>query len=480
MSRNKKNLKGYQDDGFVVEDTSEIEIFVQSDDSAANSNRSTSRGSHSSGSSVATALQDEDFFVADHRLEAPPSSTARRLFLDDEAPVAKERRKETPAASPNPPTPQKKSKVKVHRHDVAVLRTPSPLPKKKKTATYHEKNISELCTARQDRNAFEAENVDLRAQLQHSEYNNLLLKKRIRHLEIKYTSARKAIVPPSPVDIKKKTSKKVVGRKKLRRNSGPGQLVDLQGQQVNKLDPQLRETLRKLWERDYFASKQEAARQLNINVLTWSKLVTIDNPDVVKPHRVKRSELTTRIVLQALKDLRGRATTSQLKAKILESAAITVSRRYIRRLLHANRLVYAKPRKVPALTDAHRAARLAFAQRVVALDGDLSRWCFSDEKYFVLNNNAPSMWMSQEDRASYTCSTVAHPPKVMLWLAIGHFVAGDITSRGFWYGKAACQTAELYVTTLKMAFEPVSGSRVGAKTPLFLIPPSNYFQYPFK
>ena len=198
----------------------------------------------------------------------------------------------------------------MHRHDVAVLRTPSPLPKKKKTATYHEKNISELCTARQDRNAFEAENVDLRAQLQHSEYNNLLLKKRIRHLEIKYTSARKAIVPPSPVEIKKKPSKKVVGRKKLRRNSGPGQLVDLQGQQVNKLDPQLRETLRKLWERDYFASKQEAARQLNINVLTWSKLVTIDNPDVVKPHRVKRSELTTRIVLQALKDLRGRDTTS--------------------------------------------------------------------------------------------------------------------------------------------------------------------------
>ena len=398
MSRNKKNLKGYQDDGFVVEDgASEIEIFVESDNSTANSNRSTSRGSHSSGSSVATALQDEEFFVADHRLEAPPSSAARRLFSDDEAPVAKERRKETPAASPNPPTPQKKSKVKVHRHDVAVLRTPSPLPKKKKTATYHEKNVSELCTARADRNAFEAENVDLRAQLQHSEHNNLLLKKRIRHLEIKYTSARKAIVPPSPVEIKKKKpSKKLVGRKKLRRNSGPGQLVDLQGQQVNKLDPQLRETLRKLWERGYFASKQEAARQLNINVLTWNKVVTIDNPDVVKPHRVKRSELTTRIVLQALKDLRGRATTSQLKAKILESAAITLSRRYIRRLLHANRLVYAKPRKVPALTDAHRAARLAFAQRVVALDGDLSRWCFSDEKYFVLHNNAPSMWMSQE------------------------------------------------------------------------------------
>lgn len=85
MSRNKKLMQGYKEDGFVVpDDTSEIDIFVQSDNSTANSNRSTNRGSDSDAStSVAT--------VADHIAWRPLPLRPHDVCFSTMKPVAKER-----------------------------------------------------------------------------------------------------------------------------------------------------------------------------------------------------------------------------------------------------------------------------------------------------------------------------------------------------------------------------------------------------
>ena len=100
----------------------------------------------------------------------------------------------------------------------------------------------------------------------------------------------------------------------MRRNRGPGLLVNLRHVAIRSMDDHLLTMLRVLWTRGYWRSAADAARQLNVHKETVLKIVT---PTVVpnseRPRRCKTVEVgkvTQKMVKDEWLKFRGKCTVS--------------------------------------------------------------------------------------------------------------------------------------------------------------------------
>jgi len=97
-----------------------------------------------------------------------------------------------------------------------------------------------------------------------------------------------------------------------------------------------------------------------------------------------------------------------------------VSRNTVRRDIAALGYTARKRQKVCFLTAAHKAARLAFAKKMVAKpDSYLLKICFSDEKWFDSNYHGNLWYYTLKGAPPMTVDTSNHPPKAHVWAIVG-------------------------------------------------------------
>lgn len=124
-----------------------------------------------------------------------------------------------------------------------------------------------------------------------------------------------------------------------------------------------------------------------------------------------------------------------LKENFPELALTKLNQSTVNRARHKMGLHYLPTRQNCAVTQSARNTRVAWCKKQLEIGRNWHNVVFSDESWFEIGPHKKWIWRRHDDYSPDTMTPkVAHPPKVMIWGAIGHnfksklvFIQGNVT-----------------------------------------------------
>jgi transposase len=161
----------------------------------------------------------------------------------------------------------------------------------------------------------------------------------------------------------------------------------------------------------------------------WRHGVTVE--DIQGVGRPRSFSQTDRVTLSRFVGEDSFATSNELARKMAKSTGVVCSPRTVRRTLKSLNYRNSIPKAIPMLTEAHKRARVEWANENV--NRDWSKVVFSDETTIQLSPNICRAWHKKDNRP--TCPRAKFPKKLMFWAAISRenktpllLVKGSVTA----------------------------------------------------